>query len=110
MPSKKVIERLVEKYHVKIPFNTKRGRPREDLNKEEKKWLETLLSRSEVSYTNPGRKDNVYVGKIDGERRYKHRLYLLWNLRDLLYIINSTEKVDVTDTFYQNFKTLLAFS
>ena len=31
-----VIEKLVEKYHVKIPFNTKRGRPRIDLNEEKK--------------------------------------------------------------------------
>ena len=44
-----IIEKLVEKYHVKIPFNTKRGRPRKDLNEEEKKWLETFLFRSEVS-------------------------------------------------------------
>ena len=49
-----VIEKLVEKYHVKIPFNTKRGRPRKDLNEEEKKWLETFLSRSDVRYYNPG--------------------------------------------------------
>ena len=36
-PHKKVevIEKLVEEYHVKIPFNTKRGRPQKDLNKEE---------------------------------------------------------------------------
>ena len=90
---------------MKIPFNTKRGRPREDLNEEEKKWLEAFLSRSEVSYTNPGRKGHVYVGKSDGRRRYKQRLYLLWNLGDLL-----TEKVDDTDTFYQNFQKLLTFS
>ena len=72
-PDKKteVIEKLVEKYHVKIHFNAKRGRPRKDFNEEEKRRLETFLSRSEVKYTNPGRKDHVYVGKIDGERRYK---------------------------------------
>ena len=61
-----VIKKLVEKYYVKIPFNTKRGRPRKDVNEEEKKWLETFLSPSDVSYTKPGRKDHVYVGKIDG--------------------------------------------
>ena len=72
-----VIEKLVEKYHVKIPFNTKRGRPRKDLNEEEKKWLETFFSHREVSCTNPGRKEHVHVGKIDGESCYKQRLYLL---------------------------------
>ena len=104
-PHKKaeVIEKLVEKYHAKIPFNTKRGRPRKDLNEEETKWLETFLSPSEVSYPNPGSKDHVCVGKIDSKRGYKQSLYLLWNLRDLLDFVNGTRKVDATDTFYQNF-------
>ena len=40
-PHKKaeVIEKLVEKYHVKIPFNTERGRPRIDLNEGKKNGL-----------------------------------------------------------------------
>ena len=59
-----VIEKLVEKYHVKIPFNTKRGRPCKDLNEEEKKWLETFLSRSEVSYTNPEGKTMYMMAKL----------------------------------------------
>ena len=80
------------------------------MNEEEKQWLETFLSRSDVTYTNPGRKDHVYVGKIDGERRYKQRLYLLWTLRDLLDIANGSGKVDVSESFYQNFEKLLMFS
>ena len=94
-----------------MPFkNSKRGRPWKDLNEEEKQWLETFLSRSDVTYTNPGRKDNVYVGKINGERRYKQRLYLLWTLRELLDIANGSGKVDVSDSFYQKFEKLLTFS
>ena len=72
--------------------------------RKKKKWLETFLSRSDVSYTNPGRKDHVDFGKSDDKRCYKQLLDLLWNLRDLLDIINGTRKVDVADTFYQNFK------
>ena len=111
-PHKKaeVVQILVEQNHVKILFNIKHGRPRKDSNEKEKKKLETFLSRSDVSYTNPGRKDHVYVSKIDGECRYKERLYLLWNLRNLLNIINGPGKVDVTYTFYQNFEKLLTFS
>ena len=75
-----------------------------------KKKLKTFLSRSNVSYTNPGKNDHVYVSKIDGECRCKERLYLLWNLCNLLNIINGPEKVDVTYTFYQNFEKLLTFS
>ena len=39
----------------------------------------------------------MYVGKTDGEHRYKQRLYLWWNFGDLLDIINGTGKVEVTD-------------
>ena len=77
-----------------------------DLNEEEKKWLETFLYRNEVNYTNPRRKGHVYVGKIDDERRYKQRLYLLRYLRDLLDFIKGTGKVDVTESFYQDLKKL----
>ena len=40
-------------------------------------------------YTNPGRKDHVYIGKFDGERKYKQRDYLLWSLRDVFSIASS---------------------
>ena len=52
----------------------------------------------------------MYIGKTDSERRCKQRLYLWWNLGDLLDIISGTGKVEVTDTFYQNFNKLLTFS
>ena len=81
----------------------------ERFERSKKKQLEAFPSRSDVSYTNPERNDHVYVTKTDGERRYRQRLYLLWNLRDLLDSINGTGKVDVTNTFYQNFKKLLTF-
>ena len=112
-PHKKaeIMKKLVEKYQVKMPFkNSKRGRSRKDLNEEEKQWLETFLSRSDVTYSNRRRKDHVYVGKIDGKRRYKQRLFLLWTLRDLLDIANGSGKVDVSDSFYQKFEKLLTFS
>ena len=38
-PHKKVIKKLVENYHVKIIFNTKRSRPQKNLNEEEKNGL-----------------------------------------------------------------------
>lgn len=33
---------------------------------------------------NPGRKDNLYVGKINDERKYKQKRYLLWTIRHLI--------------------------
>ena len=39
------------------------------------------LDRPDMTYTNPGRKGNVYIEKIDGERCYVEKRYLLWNLQ-----------------------------
>ena len=50
-----------------------------------------FLSRSDMTYTNPGCLDNVYIGKLDGERKYLPWQYLLWTLKDLLDIINGSE-------------------
>jgi len=58
-----------------------------------------------MTYTNPGRQDNVYIGKVDGERKYLPRQYLLWTLRDLLDIINGTES-----NFQSTFSEKLTFS
>ena len=57
-------------------------------------WLKELLDRSDVSYTTPGRKDHIYVGKVNGVKKYEQKRYLLWNLRDLHDIANGdTETV-----------------
>ena len=63
-----------------------------------------------MTYTNPGQKDNVYIGKEDGERIYKQRLYLLWNLRDILDIANGTGKIEISNSFNKAFDKLLTFS
>ena len=44
-----------------------------------------------MTYINPGKKDNVYVGKVDGKSVYVQKQYLLWTLRDTLDIINGSE-------------------
>ena len=112
-PHKKaeVIEKLAEKYKVKFQFKkSTRGRPRKDLNEEEKQWLIEFLARADLTYTNPGRKDNVYIGKKDGEHHYKQRLYLLWNLRDILDIASGTGKMEIGNSFNEKFDKLLTFS
>ena len=43
-----------------------------------------------MAYVNPGREDNIYIGKLDKERKYLTRQYLLWSLNDLLEILNGT--------------------
>ena len=104
------IEKLAEKY--KVTFNFKksaRGRPRKDLNEEEKRRLNEFLARADLTYTNPGRKDNVYIGKENRERICKQRLYLLWNLRDIIDIANGTKKIETANSFIQTFNKSLTF-
>ena len=66
------------------------GRPRKNLSGNKKAWLIVVLGSSDLTYTNPGRADNVYIGKIDGERQDLPRQYLLWSLKDLHHILNGT--------------------
>ena len=90
-PNKKaeVIQRLTTKYKLRINLKENRGRRRKELNEDKKISLIEFLNRSDIMYTNPGRKDHVYTGKFNGERKYKQRQYLLWPLRDILPITNS---------------------
>ena len=92
-PNKKmeVIGSLAKKYKMRIALCRKRGRKYEDLSEEEVKWLKNYLERPEMTYINPGKKDNVYVGKVDGKSVYVQKQYLLWTLRDTLDIINGSE-------------------
>ena len=46
-----------------------RGRKRNLLSSDEKEWLMEFLNRSNITYTNPGRKDHAYVGKLEGQRQ-----------------------------------------
>ena len=77
-PHKKaeVVEKLAEKYKVKFNFKkSARGRPRKDLNEEEKCWLIEFMAQADLKYTNPSRKDNVHIGKENRERIYKDCIF-----------------------------------
>ena len=85
-----------------------RGRPHKVLNEEENIWLIEFLNRSDISYSNPGRKDHVHIGKIDGESKHKQKQYLLWPLREIVSIANCKEAVD--KSFESKFNKKLTFS
>ena len=44
------------------------GHPRNELSEEKKDWMIEFLSWSDMTYINSGRRDNVYIRKVDGER------------------------------------------
>ena len=85
-----------------------RGRPRKELSGEKKDLMIEFLSRSDMTYINPGRQVNVYIGKLDGERKYLPWQYLLCTLKDLLDIINGSELH--SSNFVSTFSEKLSFS
>ena len=99
---------LAIKHKLRINLQHNCGRPRKELNKKEKVWLIELLNRSDISLTNPGRKDHVHIGKIDDERKYKQKKYLLWPLREIVSITNFNKAVD--ESFESKFNKKLTFS
>lgn len=58
-----------------------------------------------MTYMNPGGKNNLYIAKIDGERCYVQKRYLIWNLRDALQVLNGQKEV----SFKKKFGELLTF-
>ena len=92
-PRKKVeiIQGLASKYQIRKKMQENRCRPRKELSEEKKDWMIEFLSQSDMAYINPGRQDNVYIGKVDGERKYLPQQYLLRTLKDLLDRINGGE-------------------
>ena len=63
---------------------------------EQQKWIISLLQRPDLSYTCPGRRDQVYVGKTkDGDKDYRTKHYLLWKLSEMLPLINTA----ITEAF-----------
>ena len=63
------------------------------MSEDQDHWLLEMLERPDMAYTNAGRKDNVYIGKTDGEWCYVQKRYLLWNLRDALEILNGQKGI-----------------
>ena len=58
------------KWQVRIKMHKIRGHPRKELSEKKKDWMIKFLNRSDMNYINPGRQDNVCIGKLDGEREY----------------------------------------
>ena len=86
-----IIQSLASKYQIRIKMHENRGRPRKELSEEKKDWMVEFLGQSDMTYINPGGQDNVYMGKVDCERKYLPRQYLLRTLKDLLDRINGSE-------------------
>ena len=61
-------KRLEVKLRIKLPG--KRGRKNRTLTEDQENFLLDVFERSDMTYAAPGRKDNVYIGKTDGEKTF----------------------------------------
>ena len=96
-PRKKteVIKGLASKYKLRIRFNNKKRRRTEKvINDEQTAYLDEFFERPDITYINPGRKDHVYLGKVDAEKTYAQK-------REML---NGEEKNSYKFTFKQMYK------
>ena len=75
----------------------KRGRKNRRLTEDQENFFLDVFELSDMTYTAPGRKDNICVGKVDGEKTFVQKRYLIWNLREALNITNTGEKSYATE-------------
>ena len=87
-----VVGGLAQKFELRIKLTGKRGRKNRTLTEDQENFLLDVFERSDTTYTTPSRKENVYIGKIDGQKTFVQKRYLFWNLRDDLNFINTGEK------------------
>ena len=79
------------------------------LSDEKKEFLLAFFKSEGMSYTMPGRKDQVYVGKDEnGRQMYKAKHYLLWTLREILSMLN--QELCSENSFKTKFNETLTFS
>ena len=105
-------QKVISGYQIRVKLAQTRGRKQVVLSEEEKKWLLTFFDRPDIMYINPGRKDNMYISKVIGIRKYVQKCYLLWKLRDLLSITNGVDikGMVMAETYRDSFDYELSFT
>ena len=64
----KIVQSLSKKFNLRINLAMKTpGRPVNELSADEIEWLLEFMEIPNVTYTNPGRKDQQYIGKKIGK-------------------------------------------
>ena len=79
----------MKKFELKIaPQQNNQGWKRQELTEEEQSWLKKFLSQPDITYVTPGKNNQIYTGKVDGQKMFRQKKYLLWTLNELLDIAN----------------------
>ena len=94
-----IVKSLASKFDLRIKLDHKKlGRPEDALSDEEETWLSKFLDRPGITYTNPGKNNQRYIGKENGKSVFVPIKYLLWNIRGLLNIANRCSLANEIDT------------
>ena len=107
-----IVKFLASKFDLWIKLDHKNlGHPENALSDEEQTWLSKFLDRPDITYTNPGKNNQRYIGKENGKNVFVPIKYLLWNIRDLLNLANGcslANEID-NDSFPKVFDKQLTF-
>ena len=91
----------------------KLGRPLDQHDEVEVKWLLEALDRPTISYINPGKNDNVYIGKVNDAKMQrpmnKNDISCVHSLRDILDTLNGSDISD-NENYPKKFGQKLSFS
>ena len=75
---KEVVKELASNFLImNFTRRNRPGRKLKELEEHHREWLTGFLDRADISRQTPGRKDNVYVGKENGQRKCLRKQYLL---------------------------------
>ena len=83
--------------------------PKNVLTFAQEEWLSAFLDRADISRQTPGRKDNVFIAKVNGKKQCTQKRYLQWTIRELFGIINGKIPVEEYSTFPDSFDKDLTF-
>ena len=63
-----VVKGLAQKFEMRITLPGERGRKNRTMTEDQENFLLNLFECSGMTYTNPGSKGNVYLGKTNGKK------------------------------------------
>ena len=108
---KVVVISSAKNFELKIaPQQNNRGWKRQEVTEEKQSWLSEILSQPDITYVTPGKKDQICMGKINGQKMLRQKKYLLWTLNDLLAIANGCSvSSNENNTFVTAFERKLSF-
>lgn len=102
---------MAKQFNLRIQFDnqSRLGRPKNKLSKTELQWLDNFFERPDITYITPGRKEQKYLGRVNGEGNYAQKKYLLWTLAEIVGILNGLKASEIGESFPTKFSKVIKF-